>query len=199
MQPSCPATVLPNDASAVAIWTASDEGSGLATDSSGSIPLDTSALGDHTVTIPAGTAEDNVGHLSAATECSYHVGYAFGGFLQPINDTAHFVGQTTSVFKAGSTIPVKFQLFDANGVPVQAATPPSWLTPAKGSALPSSISVDESSYPDQATSGSFFKWDATSRQYIFNYKTDKSQSGYYWHIGVKLDDGSTQYVTVALK
>lgn len=195
----CPASVVLNDAAAVATWTASDEGSGLATDASGSIPLDTSTVGNHTVTIPGGTAVDNVGHLNEATECSYHVGYAFHGFLQPINDTAHQIGLSTSVFKAGSTIPVKFQLFDANGAPVQAATAPIWLNPAKGGPLPSTIGVDESTYTDPATSGSFFKWDASSQQYIFNYKTDKSQTGYYWRIGVKLDDGSTQFVTVALK
>lgn len=199
VEANCPTNVVLNDSTATASWTASDVGSGLATASSGSVPLDTSTVGDHTVAVPAGTAADNVGHLSGAAQCSYHVGYAFGGFLQPINDTAHFVGQTTSVFKAGSTIPVKFQLFDANGTPVQAAVAPSWLTPAKGSALASTVTVDESTYLATASSGSVFKWDATSQQYIYNYKTDKSQSGNYWRSGVALDDGSTIFVSVALK
>lgn len=198
VQATCPTDVVLH-ANAAASWTASDEGSGLATAASGSVPLDTSTVGDHTVTVPAGTAVDNVGHVSDAAECRYHVGYAFGGFLQPINDTAHFVGQTTSVFKAGSTIPVKFQLFDANGVPVQASTPPSWLNPVKGSTLPSTVTVDETVYAATASSGSVFTWDASSQQYIYNYKTDKSQTGNYWRIGVTLDDGNTYFVSIALK
>ena len=43
--------------------------------------------------------------------------YAWDGFLQPINDTAHDLG-TMSRFKAGQTIPAKFDLKDANGVTV---------------------------------------------------------------------------------
>lgn len=198
VQVSCPTEVVLN-ANTAASWTASDDGSGLATDASGSIPLDTSTVGDHTLIVPAGTAVDNVGHDNEAAECKYHVGYAFGGFLQPINDTAHFVGETTSVFKAGSAIPVKFQLFDANGVPVQASTPPSWLVPTKGSALAATVTVDETEYAATASSGSSATWDATNQQYIYNYKTAKSQSGNYWRIGVSLGDGNTYYVSIALK
>ena len=60
---------------------------------------------------------------------TYGVTYRFDGFLQPINDTAHQIGTSTSVFKAGSTVPVKFQLKNAAGSVVQSATAPVWLTP----------------------------------------------------------------------
>jgi len=197
---TCPATTVLLHATTSAPWTAADLGSGLATAASGSVPLDTSAVGSHTATVPAGTATDNVGHTSDAATCTYNVGYAFSGFLQPINDTAHFVGATTSIFKAGSTVPVKFQLTDANGVPVQAAgSAPSWLTPIKGAALPSSATVDESTYSASASSGLNYRWDATSQQYIFNWNTAKNQSGSYWRIGVSLDDGSSYYVSIGLK
>lgn len=194
---SCPTGTVLLHATTQVSWTASDTGSGLATSASGSVPLDTSTVGDHTVSLPA--AVDNVGHVTQPADCSYHVGYAFGGFLQPINDTAHFVGETTSVFKAGSTVPVKFQLLDANGVPVQASSAPAWLSPAQGSAVPSSTAVDESTYDVPASSGSVFKWDATSQQYVYNYKTDKNQSGHFWRIGLTLDDGSTHVVSIALR
>jgi hypothetical protein len=197
---TCPATTVLLHATTSASWTAADLGSGLATAASGSVPLDTSAVGSHTATVPAGTATDNVGHTSDAATCTYNVGYAFSGFLQPINDTAHFVGVTTSIFKAGSTVPVKFQLTDANGLPVQAiGSAPSWLTPIKGAALPSSATVDESTYSASASSGLTYRWDATSQQYIFNWNTAKNQSGSYWRIGVSLDDGSTYYVSIGLK
>ncbi|MGZ4542573.1 MAG: PxKF domain-containing protein, partial [Mycobacteriaceae bacterium] len=120
--------------------------------------------------------------------------------LQPINDTAHFIGSTTSIFKAGSTVPVKFQLTDALGQVVQEAAPgPVWLAPVKGGALPSTATVDESSYTTTATASGFYKWDPTSSQYIYNWNTTKSAAGSYWRIGVQLDDGTTHYVSIGLR
>ena len=40
----------------------------------------------------------------------FNVVFAWGGFLQPINDTAHQTGVSESKFKLGQTIPVKFEL-----------------------------------------------------------------------------------------
>ena len=45
--------------------------------------------------------------------------FAWNGFRQPINDTAHQTGLTESKFKLGQTIPVKFQITDAAGTVVQ--------------------------------------------------------------------------------
>jgi hypothetical protein len=127
--------------------------------------------------------------------------YGWSGFLQPINDTAHFVGETTSVFKAGSTVPVKFQLLNSTGVPVQEpnADLPVFVGPVKGSALPANATVDESSYLDPGAPYGTFRWDSTGQQYIFNWQTSKSQTGYYYRVGVKLDDGSTYYVSIGLR
>jgi hypothetical protein len=194
--------VLLHAPSATANWTASDPApsSGLASAAGGSVPLDTSSVGTHTVTIPAGTASDNVGHQSAAVSCSYQVTYAWNGFLQPINDTAHFIGSTTSIFKAGSTVAVKFQLTDALGQVVQEAAPgPVWLAPVKGGALPSTATVDESSYTTTGTASGYYKWDPTTAQYIYNWNTAKAAAGSYWRIGVQLDDGTTHYVSIGLR
>jgi len=54
------------------------------------------------------------------------VQYLWDGFLQPINDTAHdqHTASLISKFKLGQTIPVKFDLKDANGnLVVQAGSP----------------------------------------------------------------------------
>jgi hypothetical protein len=118
------------------------------------------------------------------------------GFLQPINYTAHQVLDTNvSTFKAGSTVPVKFVLKDANGNVVQAASPPQWLTPVKGSAT--TQPVDESVYTDPATNGTVYQWDGSKYQY--NWASPKNGNGYYWRIGVKLDDGQTYYVNISLR
>lgn len=142
------------------------------------------------------TAADKAGNTTTQTG-SYQVIYRWDGFLQPINDTAHQTDQSVSVFKAGSTVPAKFQLKKADGTVVQANTPPAWLTSVKGSATTST--VDESVYTEPATSGSSYRYDSTAQQYIYNWGTAKNGAGYYWRIGVTLDDGQTYYVNIALK
>jgi hypothetical protein len=138
------------------------------------------------------TAVDRAGNTTTITG-TYRVIYRFEGFSQPINDTAHQVGSLTSVFKAGSTIPVKFQLKNAAGAAVASATAPVWLTPVKGSAM--SAPVDESLYAASADSGSSYRFD--SGQYIYNWKT--GTGGNYWRVGVRLDDGQTYFVNIGLR
>ena len=123
------------------------------------------------------------------------VQYRFDGFLQPINDTAHQVGTSTSVFKAGSTVPVKFQLKNAAGQVVPVVAAPIWLTPVRGSAM--NAPVDETAYMPSADSGSTYRCDAGAQQFIYNWKT--GAGGNYWRIGVKLDDGQTYYVNIGLR
>jgi hypothetical protein len=141
------------------------------------------------------TATDRAGN-STTIPGAYKVIYKWDGFLQPINDTAHQVGLSTSIFKAGSTIPVKFQLKRADGTVVQSAAAPVWLAPVKGGAM--SLPVDETAQTVTADSGSTFRYDATAQQYIYNWKTP-STGGSYYQIGVKLDDGQTYYVNIGLR
>ncbi len=140
-------------------------------------------------------ATDNAGNTTTVTG-TYKVTYRFDGFLQPINDTAHQVGVSTSIFKAGSTVPVKFQLKNASGAVMQALTAPVWITPVKGSAT--SAPVDESVYAGVSDSGSTFRYDASAQQYIYNWKSGNA-GGNYWRIGVKLDDGQVYYVNIGLR
>lgn len=123
--------------------------------------------------------------------------YIFSGFLQPINDTAYQIDQDKSVFKAGSTVPVKFQLKNIDGEIVQANTTPIWLNPQKGSKM--NEVVDESVYTINASSGTNYKWDPVSQQYIYNWSTKGLTAGYWYKIYVKLDDGNTHTVTIGLK
>ncbi len=135
------------------------------------------------------TAMDNAGNVGTAAG-TYTVIYKWDGYLQPIN-----VGTGTSIFKAGSTIPAKFQLKKADGTVVQANSAPLWLTPAKGSAT--SAAVDEDAYGDTETSGSTYTWNGS--QYQYNWSTKGVTAGFYYRIGVKLDDGQTYYVNIGLR
>jgi hypothetical protein len=142
------------------------------------------------------TAKDRAGNTTTLTG-TYKVIYRYDGFLQPINDTAHQVDATTSIFKAGSTVPVKFQLKRADGSVVEANDLPAWETPIKGS--PTTATVDESLFGAAADSGTTYRFDASARQYIYNWSTGTAAKNYYHRIGVRLDDGQTYFVTIGLR
>ena len=146
------------------------------------------------------TAKDMAGNVTTKTgsfKVRYLVKYDTAFWLQPINDTAHTVSTTTSVFKAGSTVPAKFRITDANGNAVQTNSPPVWVTPVKGSAT--TAQVDESVYAEPAMSGSVFAWSASDRHYQFNWGSPKNGAGFYWRLGVKLDDNTIQAVNIGLR
>ena len=156
-----------------------------------------SPVGSYSITCTVGTLFSDNYTFSTFIPATLKIIYRFDGFLQPINDTSHQIGQSLSVFKAGSTVPVKLQLKRADGTIVQANTLPTWLPPQKGSSM--SVPVDESVYTDPGTTGSAFKWDSTSQQYQYNWNTKGFASGYWYKIFVQLNDGTTQSVTIGLK
>ncbi len=179
--------------------TATDATSGLAAPATG-VRTGGTANGVGTFTYTA-TATDKAGNVGTAT-VTYKVIYGYGNsngtgalFLQPVNDTAHQTGVSTSVFNAGQAIPMKFQLKNAAGAVVQAGSAPKWLNPVKGSAT--TAAVNEAAYTAAETVGGSYTWDGT--QYQYNWKTDKTQAGSYWRVGVTLDDGQTYYVNIGLR
>jgi hypothetical protein len=175
--------------------TATDSTSGLAAVCSASTTGGTAnGVGSFSYTA---TATDKAGNTTVKS-ITYKVIYRFDGFLQPINDTAHQVGTSTSIFKGGSTVPAKFQLKRADGTVVQANSLPIWEVPAKGSST--SAAVNESAYSAPADSTSTYRGSGSpDNQYIYNWNTAANQAGSYWRVGVRLDDGQTYYVNVGLR
>jgi large repetitive protein len=179
-----------------AVTSATDVTSGLAAAArgalSGGLP---NGVGTFTYTA---TATDKAGNVGTA-KATYKVVYGFGTtlFLQPVNDTAHQTGVSTSVFKAGQTVPMKFQLKNPAGQGIQAGTAPQWLTPVKGSSM--AAAVNESAYATPGDTAGTYRWDSTGPQYIYNWNTDGAQAGSYWRVGVRLDDGQTYYVNIGLR
>ncbi|KRC88264.1 hypothetical protein ASE25_15580 [Terrabacter sp. Root85] len=173
---------------------ATDGTSGLAAPATGTRTGGT-ANGVGTFTYTA-TAADKAGNVGTS-KVTYTVLYGYGTtlFLQPVNDTAHQTGLSTSVFNAGQTIPMKFQLKNAAGQVIQAGTPPKWLAPVKGSST--AAAVNETAYTAAETVGGTYTWDGT--QYQYNWKTDKTQAGSYYRVGVTLDDGQTYFVNIGLR
>jgi hypothetical protein len=113
----------------------------------------------------------------------------FGRFLQPIN------ADGSSIFKQGSTVPVKFQLQSAPGVFVTNAIVT--ISTAKISNGVTGTYVEATS-TSTATTGNLFRYDPTSNQYIFNLSTKSMTKGTYM-IMASFEDGTTKTVQISLK
>jgi Tol biopolymer transport system component len=120
--------------------------------------------------------------------------YAWSGVLQPIN------ADGSSIFKAGSTVPVKFELIQQSaGITNAKAT-------LKVTRLSDTISGDVLENPvDLAPStGDEFRYDDESGQYIHNWRTRGLEPGTY-RLTVDLGDGTADnpeaiyHVLVSLK
>jgi hypothetical protein len=181
---TCPSTVLLNGKASASV-TASDGQSGLATDPSATVSIPTSPVGAKTVTR---TATDNVGH-STTKSCTTNVIYAFSGILQPVN------ADGSSIFKLGSTVPIKFNLMDA-GKALQGAAVAN-LTIAKVTNEIDGTFVEATS-TSAATTGTLFRYDSSGQQYIFNLGTSGLSKG-TWNLKVTLDDGVSYTQRISLK
>jgi hypothetical protein len=181
---TCPSTVLLNGKASASV-TASDGQSGLAADPSATVSIPTSPVGAKTVTR---TATDNVGH-STTKSCTTNVIYAFSGILQPVN------ADGSSIFKLGSTVPIKFNLMDAGKTPQGAAV--ANLTIAKVTNEIDGTFVEATS-TSAATTGTLFRYDSSGQQYIFNLGTSGLSKG-TWNLKVTLDDGVSYTQRISLK
>jgi len=173
-----------------ATWSASDAISGVVPPATGIIPIvDTSSVGPKTLTVPAGTVVDYAGNPSAAGSANYSVVYAYSGILPPINPDG------SSIFKLGSTVPVKFQLRDASGNVVTNAVARISVALINGGVAGTEMEAVSTS---AATTGNLFRYSSDGNQYIFNLATKGLSTG-TWRITITLDDGTSQTVNISLR
>jgi hypothetical protein len=166
------------------VWT--ENGSTIGTGSGPSVWL---APGTHTITL---TVTDPYG-LSSTDTVIVGVLYSWSSVLQPI-DPPDAKGISASVFKAGSTVPVKFALTGASaGITTLSATL-SYSKVSNGIAGTDLEAVSTAA----ATSGNQFRYDANARQYIFNWSTKGLTSGSY-QLAINLGDGVQSTVIISLK
>jgi hypothetical protein len=169
-------------------WSTSDALSGIdttvGTTPSGN-PIDTSAFGPKTFKV---TATDKAGNTNEAT-VTYNIRYNCGGILQPIE------ADGTSIFKLGSTVPVKFQLWDSNNNYVRTAIAKISVAKLTNAVLGDEV---EAVLTSAATAGNLFRYDTASEQYIFNLGTKALSKG-TWQIKIVLDDGTPKTVRISLR
>ena len=191
-----PTVTSPNDGATyllnqtvTADWTATDSGGTGVASEPGSIAkgsnLVTATVGTHTFTV---TATDYAKNTDTKTVTYYVLG--FGGILPPIKPDG------TRVFKLGSTIPVKFQLWDADGNPITDATAKISLDQVVNN-LPVGIPQDGDS-TSAATTGNLFRYDDTDNQYIFNLATKELSTG-TWEITITVNGSGSFSVNIGLK
>jgi hypothetical protein len=141
------------------------------------------------VTTVTCTATDATGNSSAAQTFKVNVAYAWSNLLQPINT------DNSSVFKLGSTVPVKFQL---NGGSAGTTNLPARLYYARISNSTPGTYLEATS-TSAADSGNTFRYDAAAGQYIFNLSTKNWSEGLY-QLSVDLGgDGIPHTVKITIK
>ena len=113
---------------------------------------------------------------------------AWSNVLQPVN------ADGSSVFKLGSTVPVKFALTGASaGISNLSAR--LYLQRVGAGATGTVLEAISTS---NATTGNLFRYDATSGQYIFNLNTKTLSAGTY-QLRIDLGDGVLRTVNISLR
>lgn len=136
------------------------------------------ALGEHTL---VATATDNAGRTATA-ELTYTVdAWRLDGFYKPVD-----MGSTVNTVKAGSTVPLKFNVFkgDARATDNIGAT-----FSAKQTACGAAAASD--AIEEFTTTGSTsLRYDSTGQQWIQNWATPKAGAGLCYQVTMTTADGS---------
>jgi len=135
------------------------------------------AVGGCTVT---GSQGGNAAYLAAApVSRTFQVVHSWSKLLQPINLDG------SSIFKLGSTVPVKFKLTGGSaGVTNLAAR--IYVAKISNSVAGTELEASATNNPD---AGNVFRYDTSSGQYIFNWGTKGLSEG-AWQIRIDLLDGA---------
>lgn len=144
------------------------------------------SVGSFTISVNVTDKDGGTGSNSSGGGVSHL--YTMTGILAPFN------ADGTSVWKYGSTLPVKVKITDCSGTPVPG------LAPKVGTSLISStnpnIAVDETASTSAADTTGVMRYDATAGQYIYNfaskYLADPSAT---YYMSVKGTDSSGNIVT----
>jgi len=122
-------------------------------------------------------------------------GAAGHAILQPVNTALSATDTSMSVFKGGSTVPLKFRVCDANGNSI--GSPGVVKSFTMSGAYGVVHGIDEtivSTTPDTA-----FRWDSTGQQWIFNLNTKALQTPSTQQGVITLNDGTSIIFYFGLK
>jgi hypothetical protein len=152
--------------------------------------IDTS-FGPHSFQV---NATDNVGNMSSVSH-AYGASYAFVGWLQPVDGDGSATS-TLNIGKVGRTYPIKWQLKEYVNGNVQLISDTAAqnlvgsMSGGQKSVSCSSFSVNDTDVLESSlTGGTALRYDASSDQFIYNYKAPSTQGCYAF--AIKNADGDT--------
>jgi hypothetical protein len=144
--------------------------------------VDTAAVGPHTFTVDS---TDNVGNASPQASASYSVVWPYNGFLAPVDNKDTSGNYVLNRAKAGSAIPIKFNLGGDRGLGIMAAG-----SPTSGAIACSSTASTDSIEDTVTAGGSSLSYDSSTGNYVYVWKTDKAWAGTCRQFTAKLADGT---------
>ena len=146
------------------------------------------ANGVGSITATCTGAVDKVGNVAADVSVHYVVvAYVFGGFEPPL-------GKGDKTVKSGSTVPVKFQVFDWNGKPATSTSVIAGIEFAPNATCTGTPAVGWQAAG--SSGGSALRFDGN--QFHFNWKTTGLSAGCY-SIGVRTVDTLRHAATVVFR
>jgi hypothetical protein len=159
------------------------------------VNIDTATVGGKTFTVNASDVAGN----AVTKPVTYSVRYLSAGVclgepthqaLQPIN------ADGSSVFKAGSTVPVKFRVCDALGASIGT---PGVVTSFNLVQIINGTATDVNVEAVSTSSDSQFRWDPAAQQWVFNLSTKGMLGQNTYRYRIALNDGTAIDVQFGLK
>ena len=145
--------------------------------------VNTNAVGVYTITYTATDSHNNSSSVSRAVD----VFYSWSGFNQPVNMDG------SSIFKLGSTIPLKFQLTGGNANVVGGIVSRLYLAKMNDGIAGSELEATSTSTAD---TGNVFRFG--NGTYMYNLSTKGLSSG-TWQLTVDMGDGALHTAIISLK
>jgi hypothetical protein len=133
---------------------------------------------------PVVTVDDGDGGVDTQT-ASVNFLYAISAIQPPVNVDG------SSVFKYGSTVPVKVRITDCTGSPVPGLAPR--IGTEKVSGLAPTDAVNETASTSAADATGVMRYDAASGQYLYNWSSkavDDGDATYYFYVRGKNVSGA---------
>jgi hypothetical protein len=156
-----------------------DDLSGVKEHASVSVTGGTGGFGNLTATC-SGAVDNADNNQAAPVSVTYGVKAAFDGFLQPID------GHSVNTGKYGRTYPIKWQLRDSSGALIGDTTAQllvGTMTGGQKAVSCTSFDLGDTDALEASTTGNTaLRYDATSDQFIYNYKAPSSGSCYVFAI-----------------
>ena len=166
------------------VGTAVTGGGGIVT-----LNYDPSALAPGSHTVQASFGGQLIGGItflaSASNALALKCVYNFIGFLPPVDNPPVF-----NLAKAGRTIPVKWQLKDANGAFISTLSAVVYNPLRYRQVADDGAPIDPVPADATTTGATVLRYDSTSNQFIFNWQTSSAFAGKCYELLLDLNDGT---------